>query len=1358
MKSKNIWRVLFPVIFLAGLLLITRPELALGQKDELKPDVEPKLQAQILRDNSVGYIIYLHEKADLTPAYDLNWEKRGEYVVKALQETAKSSQADIVKFLNEQKVDYQTFWIDNIIIVNSSNQNTFNGLMNFSEIESLKARRIMGVINPTVEDVPESVLAVEPNISHVLAPNVWQLGISGSGIVVANIDTGVRSTHEALVRQYRGTTLGSHDYNWLGAAGGSGIPVDDNGHGTHTMGTMVGEDASQTNQIGMAPSAQWIACDGCEGTSCPDAALLTCAQWITAPYPIGDPGSPNTSMRPHIVNNSWGDCGTSYDNWFQASVDAWLAAGIYPIFSNGNASNCGYSSPPGLNTVGNPARYGNVTGVGSTGESNGEYANHSNWGPTDNLDFVNPKTGWEDIKPQVLAPGVNIRSSTPGSDSQYQDGWSGTSMSAPHVSGLVALMWQAGPCLIGDYATTENILEVTATPILYDDGTGAGAHSPNYATGWGEINALSAVQEALNICQGGTLNGSVKDAITSDPIENAQIFASLSVTQTFSTSTDSFGDYELTLPTGAYTVTTERFGYQPNTVNAVSVISGTETTLDIELTPSISHQVSGTVTDAATGWPLYASIEIDGYPGEPIWSDPETGYYEILLPEGINYSFYVNAWVPGYLPANVDVGPLTGNITHDFTLDVDVSVCSAPGYTQVTTSLLSETFNSGIPGSWIVIDNSGGTGCPWVDTDPGSRGNLTGGSGAFAIADSDMCGSGTESDTDLDSPAIDASSYSALRISYANDFNDLGSIAQVQVWDNSSWITVDDISGTDYRGPETRIIHTTVGAGYGNTSVRFHYEAGWDWWWEVDDVVVDGTNCVPSPGGLVVGNVYDDNTLESLNGAIVENDDGFQAEAQATPLDENVDDGFFSIFSPSGSKTFTATISSGYGPDVNLVNVTSGNTIRHDFYLPAPSISVDPTKLEVVIPEGYRNTVALEISNLGALASDFELTEVPGSPVVVAKKPDIPSASPERLKQVGVEKFIDTPFAPAADVIQDGGFEVGTPNAYWNEASTNFGTPICDVGSCGTGTGTGPRTGAFWTWFGGIAAFEEGQVDQDVIIPVGTASLNFWLEQIVCDSASDYLEVLIDGTQVYFSDGGSPLCGVLGYSEQRMDISSYADGDAHNVAFHSEVFASSGGVSNFFIDDVQLDADPLTDIPWLSIDPITGTLSADSMQVIDVTFDTLTYTIGTYTGVLKVKADDLVYNQIDIPVTMHVEAASYGSALSAVNNHLSGEPGSVVTYTVWVENTGNVPDSFDITAGSHNWDIDMPTVVGPLDPTESHLVEIAITIPLDANDGDSDSVTISASSQGDPAETAAITLTSEASIKKYLINLPLVSR
>ena len=295
------------------------------------------------------------------------------------------------------------------------------------------------------------------------------------------------------MNQYRGN-LGDgtfdHNYNWWDPSiGGSDpVPNDWHGHGSHTMGIMIGSGG-----IGMAPGATWIACQAFEGN---DSELLECGQFLLAPWDLNRQ-NPDPTKRPHVINNSWGDCNQYLDTWYKGMVDAWLAAGIYPVFSNGNNTSCGFDAPPGLNTVGNPGRYGNVTAVGSTGATDGQYASHSNWGPTDDPDVANPN-GFPNLKPQVVAPGVGIRSADrSGNDYRLM---SGTSMSAPHVSGLVALMWDAAPCLVGEYAATETLIESTATPIPYDDGTGDGPRVPNYATGWGEINALAAVQAAKSYC------------------------------------------------------------------------------------------------------------------------------------------------------------------------------------------------------------------------------------------------------------------------------------------------------------------------------------------------------------------------------------------------------------------------------------------------------------------------------------------------------------------------------------------------------------------------------------------------------------------------------------------------------------------------------------------------------------------------------------------------------------------------------------------------------------------------------------------------------------------------------------------
>jgi subtilisin family serine protease len=479
------------------------PAAAAGTDAPPPVEVEPELEAALRAHGETALLIDFAERPDLTPAFAMDWDARGRFVVDRLQAAAERSQARVRAHLQARGVAFESFWIDNLILVPSAYRGIVDDLVTFGEIEILRADPEIILIEPVERaPAPEQGRLVEPNISHVKADQAWGLGIDGSGLVVAGIDTGVRYTHDTLEPRYRGNLGGGsfdHDYNWLSGNGGSATPSDGNGHGTHTVGTMVGDDGG-ANQIGIAPGATWIACSGCPNGGCTTSALLTCAQWVAAPYPVGSPGSPDPSKRPHVVNNSWGDCAQSYNPWYQGVVDSWHAAGVYPVFANVNASNCGYAYPPGCNTVGNPARYGNVTGVGSTGQSNGSYAPHSNWGPTDNPDTVNPN-GFPIVKPQVVAPGVNIRSAVSSGDSVYAS-WEGTSMSAPHVAGLIALVWQAGPCLIGDYAATEDLLQASAVPIAYATscgGEGPG-NIPNMATGWGEIDALEAVTQAAALC------------------------------------------------------------------------------------------------------------------------------------------------------------------------------------------------------------------------------------------------------------------------------------------------------------------------------------------------------------------------------------------------------------------------------------------------------------------------------------------------------------------------------------------------------------------------------------------------------------------------------------------------------------------------------------------------------------------------------------------------------------------------------------------------------------------------------------------------------------------------------------------
>lgn len=970
----------------AGVIAAPAQQEAVNQTEldapELQPIVEPELAAQINAEGSAGYLIYFREKADLSLASTMDWDTRGTFVMETLQATAERTQASVRAYLDSQGVEYRAFWIDNIIAVDNSSATVFNGLLSFPEIEILRAHRVLGIIEPEEETGLSSTLAIEPNLTHVRADQVWNdLGITGEGAVVSSIDTGVRYTHLALNSQYRGNLGGGnydHNYNWFDPYGQYDYPFDGNGHGSHTMGTMVGDDGGD-NQIGMAPGADWMACRGCSTSSCGDVELLSCAEFIAAPWDLNE-ANPDPSKRPNVVNNSWGDCGQSYDPWYQGVVDSWHAAGVYPVFSNGNASNCGYPAPPGLNTVGNPARYGNVTGVGSTGRDNGLYATHSNWGPTDNPDTVNP-TGYPYLKPQVLAPGVSIRSSVNSSDTSYAL-YTGTSMSAPHVAGLVALMYSASPVLMGDYATTENLIESTAVPIPYDSGgdppPGPG-NVPNYATGWGEIDAYEAVLAAIVSADVGTLQGTVTDLGTALPIEGAEALIE-SADYTFIATTDAAGFYTRLVPEGVYTVTISAYGYYPEVFTGVEVILDGTTTQDAALEAAPTFNVSGTVTDSAGGWPLYAMISIDGYPGDPIWTDPVTGQYSINLVGGTDYTVHAMPFAGDYEAASQSTGVLSSNMVIDFSMMVDALACEAPGYYLDVTGV-NEPFNATTtPPGWTVIDNLG-NGQVWRFDNPGGRSNNTGGSGNFAIVDSDWYGSGNNQDTEMWTPVMDLTSLSSVLLEFDHQFdwyssglNEKGDV-DVSNDGGATWTNVWSVSGGDFSGHVVVDI-TALAAGQPDVMVRFHYyDAEWEFWWQVDNVFIGEKNCLVIPGGLTVGNVYDANTNAGLIGATVDNGAGGTFTTVATPADPNVDDGFYLIHSVDGDYTFTASRDN-YAPDSAMVTVPLGGSVEQDFWLGAGWLTYTPEEIEVAVTLGDIITVPMTLENQGVLDAGFELMEL----------------------------------------------------------------------------------------------------------------------------------------------------------------------------------------------------------------------------------------------------------------------------------------------------------------------------------------------------------------------------------------------
>lgn len=161
-------------------------------------------------------------------------------------------------------------------------------------------------------------------------------------------------------------------------------------------------------------------------------------------------------------------------------------------------------------------------------------------------------------------------------------------------------------------------------------------------------------------------------------------------------------------------------------------------------------------------------------------------------------------------------------------------------------------------------------------------------------------------------------------------------------------------------------------------------------------------------------------------------------------------------------------------------------------------------------------------------------------------------------------------------IVSDPSFETGSPNAAWTEASSNFGTPLCTTALCGSGGSTAPvNSGDWWAWFGGIAATEVGSVQQVVSIPENSvATLNFFFQSPVCSGvAGDFIEARLNGTVVWSANAAGALCGQAdAYTQINVDVSNFS-GLSPTLEFFSSM--TSGELTNFFIDDVQITAAPI---------------------------------------------------------------------------------------------------------------------------------------------------------------------------------------
>lgn len=499
-----------------------------GQSAEVSDYLQNELRTS---QGPVSLLIILREQVDAAAALsraDLRsapQQTRAAFLYHELTAVAQRTQAPLRAWLAEQGIPYRTFYLVNMIEVQGDTR----------LVDALRQRPEVGrlVANPTIDQglhrlpqsprftvlgakVAQATPAQPYGLAFTHAPEVWALGYRGQGIVVASQDTGVEWDHPALKRAYRGvitdttTTTITHPYNWYDAWGVAGrparcvsdaqVPCDDDGHGTHTVGTVLGDATVISDTVlGMAPAAEWIGCRNMKNGVGTPTSYTDCFQFFLAPYPQG--GNPMTDGRPalapHIINNSWGcppsegcDAGS-----LRQIVETVRAAGIMVVASAGN-------SGPLCGTVDDPiAIYDATFSVGA----------HNNTGAIASFSSRGAVTvdGSGRRKPDISAPGVSVRSTWVNKGFNTI---SGTSMASPHVAGAVALLWSAVPDLVGEIDLTEQVLIKSATPVpLNQCGEGGTPVAPNNTYGFGRLDVLAAVQLAQ---QPGAMTITVSDTVT----------------------------------------------------------------------------------------------------------------------------------------------------------------------------------------------------------------------------------------------------------------------------------------------------------------------------------------------------------------------------------------------------------------------------------------------------------------------------------------------------------------------------------------------------------------------------------------------------------------------------------------------------------------------------------------------------------------------------------------------------------------------------------------------------------------------------------------------------------------------------
>lgn len=569
-----------------------------GPEPHQKFDAALQQRLEARRDERLSFIVHLNEKADLAHNLPSQRSERRQMIVRRLQETATSSQKDLLSTLEDLRslgmvTTFQPLWIINGVIVEGL-ADVPPLLAQRTDVTRITLNARQQYIRPP-ELQPQEATGQMWNLQQIHAPRAWYgLGITGTGITVAIMDTGVDWTHPILHGNYRGMQIeGSvnHEGNWYDVVDPTmpmAEPIDPNGHGTHVAGTAVGGAG-----IGVAPGARWIAVRVFDNSGFATIGRIHLAfQWLLAP--AQDP-----ELAPDVVNGSWS--GNGQITAFAEDIFALRQAGIVSVFAAGNDG-------PYTGTIGAPASYSHTIAVAAVDDRQ-KVTWFSSRGPSALTDVR---------KPDLSAPGAPIYSSLPGG---VFGSSIGTSMAAPHVSGAAALLLSADPAL--DAAGVTRVLTSTAREIA-PAGHDIGA-------GWGQVDVYAAVATRLAV---GSIQGVVSAA--GIPLPRSMITITTPAGATLLLMTDESGAYRAWLRPGSYPIRASAFGHTASSPTIVEIAADEVTRQDLHLQPLAHGRVTGHITQANDQRPIAgATVQVARTPISA--TTDARGQYTLTLPADRQY-------------------------------------------------------------------------------------------------------------------------------------------------------------------------------------------------------------------------------------------------------------------------------------------------------------------------------------------------------------------------------------------------------------------------------------------------------------------------------------------------------------------------------------------------------------------------------------------------------------------------------------------------------------------------------------------------------------------------------------------------